>query len=391
MSTTIRGLRVNYHAADKAPLTQDVLVPLVRHAQQTPGVESAWLQTHWHHGPHSTLYLHGEAGTLEALLPDLQRRVLEHLSTHPSTEPVDEQQWERLSEDLGRLELISPPYLPIQADNTVSVREGHPADTFLRTTRAIEHKGALLSAGLDPLADQDGRLHSGTAAHAAAFRGMAAVAVSYPRWGLISGYQAFLSHWKEYFHWHDDQGRLSTPLARAWQAQGQDLVQVVELARSRQPGQQTGDAVLDRWFTWIDSGMPQALDLADTGDILPYPHSSRLEQAETFGHQTAVQWSGSDEREYSDFHQAFRQLDFTKLGNGSDFAAYRFLINTFFDLLPLMGITPIQRYSLAYLFTEAAQVAIGETWDQTVAKAVAQQRQEDPQVRPTLPWAGSHV
>ncbi|WP_262391426.1 hypothetical protein [Nocardiopsis sp. CNR-923] len=61
------------------------------------------------------------------------------------------------------------------------------------------------------------------------------------------------------------------------------------------------------------------------------------------------------------------------------------MINCFFDLLPLMGVTPVQRYSIAYLLTEAAQEVVGESWEQTVARVVAHQ-QSDPELRPTLPW-----
>lgn len=392
MSTIVmRSLRINYHATDKTHLFQSLVLPLVREAQGRSGVISAWPQSHWRFGPHLSIYLHGEDTSVTEVLKDAAARAKAYLKEHRSTQPVSSQGWEQTSRELGRLELVEPPYTPVHPDNTVEVVDGRPTDTFLRTHRAVEAKGATLGAGLDCLLDSDGTLLRGSAATEAAFRGMAALAASYPTWGLISGYQAFLSHWKEYFYWVDEGDRLSGPLRHAWQQQQGHLCAIVELAHRRTPGEPTGDPVLDRWFRWVDAELPTAGALAATGDVLPYPHPSRAQRAERFGEQTGVQWSGSDDRDYSDFHTAFRQLDFGRLGNGTDFAAYRFVINSFFELLPCMGITPLQRYSLAFLFTEAAQDVVGETWDVTIAKAVERQRTADPQTQPTLPWRGSHV
>lgn len=389
--TVMRSLRINYHAEDKSALLHDCLLPLARQAGSRPGITSAWVQSHWRFGPHLSLYAHGLPSAIDQLLADTEHQVRVHLHTHPSGASVTDEQWDTASRELGRLELVEPPYVPVRADNTVERHEGGPRDTFLRTERAVQVKGRVLNAGLGCLLDEQGSPLQGQAAADATFRGMAALAASYPRWGLVSGYQAFLSHWKEYFYWADEGGRLTEPLTRAWQAQQPELDRVVRLAHDRRAGRPTGDAVLDRWFDWVDSQFPTVDALAVTGDILPYPHPSRLEQAGRFGDATRIQWSGSDERTYSDFHTAFRQLDFTQLGNGTDFAAYRFLINNFFELLPLMGVTPMQRYALAFLVTESAQSVLGERWEETIAKAVARQRAAGDALTPTLPWRGEHV
>lgn len=390
-TTVMRSLRVNYHAQDKTALLHDCLLPRARAARSRPGVDSAWVQSHWRYGPHVSFYAHGEPDAVDQVLTEVGYAVARLLQTNPSDQPVTDEEWGVTSTELGRLELVEPPYVPVRGDNTTELVEGGPTDTFLRTTRAVEVKGRVLGAGLDCLLDDAGDPLRGQAATDAAFRGMAALSCSYPTWGLVSGYQAFLSHWKEYLYWVDEDHRLSSPLMQAWQAQSASLNALVRLAHERRPDASTGDRVLDRWFAWIDAELPDAQALAATGDVLPYPHASRLERAASFGDATRIQWSGSDERQYSDFHTAFRQLDFSKLGNGTDFAAYRFLINGFFELLPLMGITPMQRYSLAFMLTESAQAVVGERWEETIAKAVARQRATNPDVVPTLPWRGEHV
>lgn len=391
VADVVCGLRINFHDEEKSSLFSDCLVPLALEGQRHVGIRAAWIQSHWLFGPHAVIYLHGDPQTLGTIVQDFAARIENYLGLNPSAKTIDPEAHERASQELGRLELVEPPYLPLRADNSVELVQGHPSDTFLRSAEAVELKGQIIGDGLLRLLGTDGQVASGTTAVDVAFRGMAAIACSYPQWGLISGYQAFLSHWKEYFFWADEDGRLSRPLLESYAAQRTQLVALVESMQQAPPGEETGDRFLDGWKLWVDAALPQAMGLATTGDILPFPHPSRLEQAAKFSKETEIQWSGSDERDYSDFHRAFRKLDFTKLGNGTDFAAYRFIINNFFELLPLMGITPMQRYSLAFLFTEAAQEVVGESWDVTVARSVERQQRDNPDLRPTLPWVGEHV
>ncbi|WP_299169424.1 lantibiotic dehydratase C-terminal domain-containing protein [uncultured Arthrobacter sp.] len=385
------GLQVTYYDDAKQELLATCLLPLVFQAQAMDGVNAAWIQSHWRLGPHSTLYIHGEAGVLAKLVPRLAGSISLFLDCHPSRRAIDPAQYEVLSKELGRLELTEPPYLPLEPDNSLRIIHEEPVDTFLRSRSAIELKGRIIGDGLRNVLTADHSILDGGHAFSSAFRGMAALAVSYPQWGLVSGYQAFLSHWKEYFYWADADGQLQRVLEGSFREQESDLSSVLQMASDLQPGELSGDPVLDGWLSWVRGSLPRAMELAATGDILPYPHPDRLTQARKFGDATAVQWSGSDDRNYSDFHRAFRKLDFTKLGNGTDFAAYRFLINNFFELLPVMGITPLQRYSLAYFFSTAAQLVVGETWETTVARSIERQQRASPDVRPTLPWVGSNA
>ncbi len=378
----ITAVRTVYHG-DKEELLRDCLVPLARELSDSATVRSAWLQTRWKQGPHVVLFVDGDPRDLPAATRTVTARVGAFLAQHPSREVIDPAQYERTSEQLGRLELVEGPYLPLLPDNSVEPVDETVVDTFVRTDRAAAAKGRIMTAGMAAIDE--------TVAAApvldATYAGMAALATAYPRWGLRSGYQALLSHWKEYFYWADGDGSLEARLAGSYEAQRAVLVARLTAAYTGGLAARAADPVLDAWTEWVATSLPVALRLAEDGDVLPYPHPSRLTQAAKFGEQTAVQWSGSDERDYSDFHQQFRKLDFTRLGNGTDFAAYRFLVNCFFELLPVLGVAPIQRYATAYLFTRAAQDVVGETWQETIARTVERQ-QAEAQIVPTLPWRG---
>lgn len=380
----ITAVRTVYYG-DKVELLRDCLVPLARELSEGPTVTSAWLQTRWKHGPHVVLFVDGDPENAEVTTRRVTERVATYLEKHPSHERIDAERYERTSHQLGRLELVEGPYLPLMPDNSVTPTHDTVVDTFVRTDRAAAAKGRIMTAGMTAI---DETIAS-TPVLDAVVAGMTALATAYPRWGLVSGYQALLSHWKEYFFWADADGSLEDRLARSYDAQRDALVARVGAAHTGGIGARAADPVLDVWAGWVEASLPVALTLAQDGEVLPYPHPSRLVRAAKFGEQTAVQWSGSDERDYSDFHREFRKLDFTRLGNGTDFAAYRFLVNCFFELLPVLGVTPIQRYAVAYLFTRAAQDVVGETWQETVARAIERQ-QAAAEIVPTLPWRGGH-
>ncbi|MDT0328061.1 lantibiotic dehydratase C-terminal domain-containing protein [Nocardiopsis lambiniae] len=373
------GLRVTYYDSDKTALLGECLVPAALDAAARPGVTAAWPHLHWRLGPHCSLYLDGEDAAVATAAADVEARARSFLERRPSTATIDPERYAEFSARMGRLELVEPPYAPLEPDNSIRLLDGDPVDTFLRGPEAIALKGRVLTDGLALVADRvDG---NGATAHV--FAGMGAIASRYPEWGLRSGYQAFLSHWKEYFHWSDPEGRAQARLAGSYRDQRADLVALLGPIHEGT----TRDPSALAWLGWTRRWLPEAVELARRDHILPYPHQDRLDTATRFGDDVRVRWSGSDERSYSDFHREFRKLDFTRLGDGYGFAAFRFVINCFFDLLPLMGVSPIRRYSIAYLFTEAAQEVVGETWEETVRRVVAHQ-QSDPELRPTLPWVG---
>lgn len=374
------GLRVTYYDSDKGALLGDCLVPAALDAAGREGVAAAWLHLHWRLGPHCVLYADGDPAAVGAAMTGARARVRDFLDRRPSTRVLDPDRYGEFSARMGRLELVEPPYAPLEPDNSVRFLDGGPADTFLRGPEALALKGRVLADGLTRVA---GLVGGGPGVFANVFAGMGAIASQYPEWGLRSGYQAFLSHWKEYFHWADPDGRAQARLAESYGRQREGLV-----ASLRALDDGTGDEPFAlSWLEWTREWLPEAVALAREEHVLPYPHPDRLDAAARFGEDTRVRWSGSDERSYSDFHREFRKLDFTRLGDGHGFAAFRFLINCFFDLLPLMGVSPIQRYSIAYLFTEAAQEVVGEGWEETVRRVVDHQR-GDPELRPTLPWVG---
>jgi hypothetical protein len=222
----------------------------------------------------------------------------------------------------------------------------------------------------------------------AAYAGLCLIASMYPERGLISGYQGFLSHWKEYLHQMSNGSELEAVFERAASSQIAHLVGMLRTIRNAiDNGGELGGEIEDALHRWLQSSYNTAGELARSEEVLPYPRPERFELAAQLGTETALRWSGSDERSYSDYHQQFRGFDFTFLGDGLGFAAYRFVINCYFDVLRLIGISPVQRYCLCYMVTRAAQEVVGEKWEDTLARVLDKQRATAGWA-PTLPWGG---
>ncbi|WP_262391427.1 lantibiotic dehydratase C-terminal domain-containing protein [Nocardiopsis sp. CNR-923] len=214
------GLRVTYYDSDKSALLRECLVPAALRTAGREGVDSAWLHLHWRLGPHCVLYLDGDPGPVGEAAESAAADIRVFLERAPSTHALDPERYAALSERMGRLELVEPPYAPLEPDNSVRWLRDDPVDTFLRSPEAVSLKGRVLTDGLPRVADRiDGR-----SAVPHVFAGMAAIASHYPEWGLRSGYQAFLSHWKEYFHWSDPKGTAQERLAASYRDQREGLV-----------------------------------------------------------------------------------------------------------------------------------------------------------------------
>lgn len=364
----ITSLRLDHHDGSWADLLVQLLPSLRDFQDSLPG-SAAWIQLGWLRGPHARI----SVATAEPLTASdaarLHAMVSETALAHPSRHDVDPAEWSRRSEALGREELVPGPYLPLATDNLVEWTSASYSDVLVGDERAAEAKGRMLARGLGIAAalvrdDTETRL-------ASVVRGMAVVAAGYPRTGLARGYLSYLSHWKEYLNWSDPSGRIEAAWAASYRGQDRVLATILDEAVSAPELDSSG------WQSWNRDAIAEATPLAREGVLLPGIPSDWQQKAARVDPALAGRWEGLGRRPYSDFHTAFRDLDTTRLGNGVDFAAYRFIENAQFELFSLAGVTPLERYGASYLFSRAVEARIGTTWQEIVADGVRFQREQE--------------
>jgi hypothetical protein len=383
--TVIHAIRVNHHSEYKAQLLKEML-PAFREIAALDEVVTVWPQRHWLFGPHVLVLISSEKPLSRAVTERARSLVHDALLRAPSPAPIDSARWVDISVSLGRLELVPGPYSPIRADNTVEESASRITDSFLRDEASVIERGRMIAYGLERITHPVGSISDSFATPLA---GMAVLASSYYEGGLAKGYLAFLSHWKEFFHWNDPRGGVEKALAASYAVQSTDILEIVGAARDAVAGRRSSDSHrLGAWLDWVRAGEPGAIDLAERKLVLPYPHASRRAVAASMASELEVRWGGGDDRSYSDFHRQFRRLDFAKLGDGIHFSAYRFQINTLFELLSLLDVAPSERYALAYFLTRATEELVGTSWNDSVQASISSQHQ-DPTASPTLPWRGA--
>ncbi|MBT8163029.1 MULTISPECIES: lantibiotic dehydratase C-terminal domain-containing protein [Arthrobacter] len=375
----ISTLRLNHHDDRKRELLLDLL-PLLREMERVSGIDALWIQRHWLRGPHLRINMSTAAPLQEDIRLGIEEAARLALERRPSTREIDPQEWEKTSISLGQAELVPGPYGPVAKDNTIEW-EQQPVgtDTFVRDLEVLKVKGALISQSLPMVQEALTQQHDRRSV--IALYAMLALAKAYPDGGAAHGYLAYLSHWKEFLHWNPASERIEEVWAKSYENQREPIAALFK-SLGNQP-----DPMLERWEGWVSAAWDPALDLARRGLVLPYPHADRLELAKSMGEQLGRRWGGGDDRKYSDFHTEFRKLDFTKLGDSDAFSAFRFLINCQFDILTLMDIHPVERYTLAYFLSRAVEDQEATTWKTLVAGGVARQAL-DPSAAPTLPWRG---
>ncbi|MEO7285979.1 MAG: lantibiotic dehydratase C-terminal domain-containing protein [Jatrophihabitantaceae bacterium] len=362
-------LVVSYHDDDKAALLADCLLPIAGRLQQRTGGELAFLERHWLRGPHLRL-------TLPAAGPGLDRAGLlaeinDYLQAKPSTKPVDDEQYGQLSQALGRAELVRPPYVPIRPDNTVSI-EPYPVSATAELIGAIgfELKQGFLSSAVTPLRFAMDLIGSGAHRLIPAFSVLVAHAARWPVGGLATGQLSYRSHLEDYLAQHDPDGRIRDVLAdrfRRVEPVLRPLLQA-QVADTRTGRYHGSDGYLAAWSTAFDRAWPPVLAAAGAGQLGEDLGPGYLDTARGFDPTTERQWRFGADRPSSEFHHELAKLNYLpERMHVVEFAAYRFMTNQVTRWLPLLGISPLERYLASYAVSELVESEFGVSWRDQLA------------------------
>jgi len=310
MITAVRSV----YYGDQDELLRDCLVPLARELSQRPALRGAWLQTRWEQGPLVVLFVDGEPEGAHAAARTVTERVEAFLARRSCTD-VRPAAGAATEPGCGAPGVAAAlPALPAGCPD-----RGAVVDTFLRGERAQAAMGRIMTAGMTAVDETIDETLAATPLLDAVLSAMAAVATAHPRLGLAGGRDVLRSHWAAYVRGADD-GTLDARLERTYAAQRGALVGRLEAAYAGGVAARAADPALDVWAGWVETALPVALDLAAAGEVPPC------------------------------------------FGAGTDAAAYGFTVHCFFELLPLLGVAPVQRYALAALVARAAEDVLAGTY-----------------------------
>ncbi|MFK0017485.1 hypothetical protein [Streptomyces sp. NPDC091027] len=325
----------------------------------THGAPVVYLERGWLHGPHVDLIARpGPSGPLpwkalaaHAAAPDPAGR-----------EPLTERAYLAQARELGRLEQVGPPYLPMAPHGTVrlvtgtqAAHPGWPERVLPLRELALSRMTAPVVHCLESLAqDPSGALVQMTEA-------FTALAAAHP-YGAPHGTFSFRSHAEAFFHWAGPAKDPRTAFRRRLETERTVLRPVVERALT---GGESAQAT--RWRTALAYATGLFEASAVHGETTPALLDSL---AGTQDAQRDARPDAGEGAERSAFHTAVAEAGVTDLGRPW-FLAYRLVINLFYRQLPLLGVSPMMRYYLCHAVAETVDEITGVGWQQRLAQGTA--------------------
>jgi hypothetical protein len=327
------GARVYLHTSLR-PYVATVMGPLSRALVTAGAATQVHLATGWRFGPHLELRA---AGCTPTDWDAVAGALAEGARNFPCPSTADsEARYLRSAVALGRIEAVPPPYLPCRP-------HGHTETVTLRGGPLERLRGLGGAQLLPPLVDA-AAAPSDSAVLSRVAEALLALADTHPH-GMRFGTFSLRSHAEAFFHW-------AGPAA---------------------PYRAEFDARMGRDRPVLEAMVHRQRDGATPAAAMAWRQAFQACQADFQGRVTAADLvSGpvadgpSGARGASPFHAAVAAsgvIDETP----EWFDAYRLTINLFYELLPALDVSPIQRFYLCYAIAQSVDDVFGESWQERLA------------------------
>ncbi|MGH9126019.1 MAG: hypothetical protein ACRDZ8_15030 [Acidimicrobiales bacterium] len=334
------GARVYLRAQSRRGFVTGVVAPLCKDLADSGLARGIHLSSGWRFGSHLDL---GAQPASQAPLDwaAMARSLSAGAESHlPATDESDAD-YLKMARMLGRIEEVPPPYLPRRphGDTELLPEATAPMELLLQTGRAHQLAPLLEAAA----AGSGGTLLSRVA------EAFLALAASHPH-GVRFGTFSLRSHAEAFFHWA---GPAADYRSQFEDRMGRDVAVLQELVRRARDGVPSDAAA--RWAQAF-----RACRASFEGRVC----DADLDRASG---QAPAAPSGAGR---SAFHQAVAAsgvIDRTPPW----FAGFRLTINVFYQLLPVLDVSPVQRFYLCYALAETVDAVYRESWQERLAGVAA--------------------
>ncbi|MER8234348.1 hypothetical protein [Streptomyces sp. NPDC094049] len=339
------------------------VVPVAR-ALNEAGAPAVQLRRGWLHGPHVDILARDAAG-VPGGGPDWDR-VARGLTAGPLDPPraLTEETYLDQAREFGRLEAVQPPYLPLREHGAVERitpgdRPGATVrDPRLDRFRTVVH-GALTPALLRTVDDLAGVPGSGTVRLAEAFVALADTHTL----GLGYGVFSPRSHVEAFLAWAAPTKDVRPVFRDRLAKDAPALRRVVE---QRLSGEVSATAAAWRTGLAYGAGALESAVAAGTLTLgLLDGATADLDRSE-MGPPGATTTVPQGEQPDSDFHRTVGAAGVTS-SPSPWFASFRLLTNLFYEQLPLLTVSPMQRYYTCFAVAETVDEVLGVSWRERVA------------------------
>ncbi|UAA40051.1 hypothetical protein KIH87_06790 [Paraneptunicella aestuarii] len=376
-------IRIAYFDNDKSALLQNPVKDVVEHIQQLD--LRVFMTSHWKFGPHVDLVVDCDVEQFNNdIFPYAKQHIESWLADNPATAELNAQEYERLSYQLAMSELEPPPYLPLLENNQVTVG-------------LYQRSQAINIAGFHDTKEQFLVDSTGLLFHLMGLKKansdvffvclifmMASVAAKFKPDGIKRGYISYRSHAEYFFENFDKQDALRgkfdlldkkyAPLIDS------NLPFVVDDKFTEMSLPPSVQSMLQYWnhivVTTFDNNR-QVVDQNYEQIIREDSEVSSTEQnfadlAESVSSQVPEDVN-KPSRDYNTgkvVNTALQHEEGRQLFRSHDFITYRTTVNYFYLLLPVLDITPVQKFSLCHIIANSVERVYGISWKDVIPSAV---------------------
>ncbi|MDH6130006.1 hypothetical protein [Kitasatospora sp. GP82] len=338
-----------------------VMVPVVRSLRDDHGASVAYLGRGWKHGPHVELVAYGPRTIPWAEVAEGLDWRTEELGA-----PLTDRDYLAQARELGRLEKVAPPYLPLHPRGTVEFLADDPNPGWPPALRAL--RDSALTRMFEPMARtlEPVPAGAGGVSVTALAEAFVALCTAHPR-GAAYGVFSLRSHAEAFLHWAGA-AKDPRPSFQRRLAKDADVFRAL-VERVRDGGESAEAAAWRSAFAYCMGSFDAAVA---AGDLSP----ELLDRLAPVGERAGMGPPGVAERASSgrsDFHEAVAASKVSEQPPGW-FASYRLLINLFYSRLPLLGVTPIQRFYLCFAIAETVDEVYGESWRTRLERVAVRSR-----------------
>lgn len=350
-----RGVRLYTRAPFTLGWLSDAVLPLV-HRANGPGPDRVYLRRGWLHGPHvDVVGTEDTAGDWRDLAAAWDAGPLD-----PDTAFTEEAYLDQARE-FGRLEQVPPPYLPMRPHGAVEFLGAASYGSRPRM-RALEE--VVLRTLSRPLTSMVERIVAdparSTSLLAEAYMALADTHAMGASYGVFS----FRSHAEGFLAWTAPRKDLRSVFSRRLAKESARIRPVVEQRLAGEPGPAAAEwrtafsycaGVLDNA---VAEGSLTLADLDEIGDV----------DLTGMGPPGAPEEAPTGTQPDSDFHRTVQDSGVVDAPSPW-FAAYRLLINLFYQQLPLLTVSPLQRCYMCWAIAETVDDVLGESWQERLHSA----------------------
>ena len=376
-------IRVAYFDNDKSSILMGPIADVVEliKKQSLP----VYVTSHWKFGPHIDVLVECDKAVFdEKLFPTCSSVIQSWLAQNPSTTSLVPEEYEKLSYQLAMSELEPPPYLPLLDNNTVSVgrysrSQSINIDGFHDTKERFLVNATPLLFAMLKLKKADSNAFFATLVYM-----LAATAAQFRPDGLKRGYISFRSH-AEYFFENFDKGNqlrakfdaLDKNYATFIDANIENVALNQLEATQLHPGQKV---ILHHWHQVLNQTFEDNLNVVNGNyEAIISAESDVSSTEQNFGELAESISShvpdsiNKPDREYNTgkvVNSAMNHEEGRQLFRSHDFIAYRTTVNYFYLLLPVLDITPIQKFSICHLVANSTERVFNISWKDVIPDAV---------------------